>query len=117
MGLHRDGNLVRTEDRRALPSLLVDVNVAPRTPEDLAAENERLRAQIAQLEHELGAQTARTNEIVASVQERAYWLDRYQLDLNALMAKPGMSGVRTLLRAVRAPIRAVRRLKRRVLGS
>ena len=91
-----------------------DVN-APRDT-DLAAENEALRTRVAELEQQLGEQARRTNEIVARSQERAYWLDRYHVDLNKLMALPGMGAVRGLLRAVRAPLRLARKAKRRVLG-
>ena len=49
-------------------------------------EIERLRARVAELERERAEQAARANAAVAAAQERAYWLDRWHLDLNALMA-------------------------------
>ena len=41
----------------------------------------------------------RTNATVARAQERAYWLDRWHVDLNALMARPARAQFRALLRA------------------
>jgi len=78
------------------------------------AEIERLRARIAALEAELVEQAARTERIVAEAQERAYWLDRWHLDLNALMRKPGAAEARWLFRAFRAVVRRLKTLKRRV---
>jgi cell division septum initiation protein DivIVA len=44
--------------------------------EDLRAENERLRARVAELERQLGEQAAAANAAIAAAQDRAYWLDR-----------------------------------------
>ncbi len=73
----------------------------------------RLRARVAELEEQLFVVQARANEVVAEAQERAYWLDRWHLDLNELMRKPGAAEFRGLLRAVRAFFRFFRRIKRR----
>jgi cell division septum initiation protein DivIVA len=54
--------------------------------EDLRAENERLRARVAELERQLGEQAARANAAIAAAQDRAYWLDRARIDLNQVMA-------------------------------
>lgn len=83
---------------------------------DSQTEIERLRAQVAELERQLAEQSARTNALVAAAQERAYWLDRWHLDLNALMATRRGAQFRALMRAARSPVRRVRLLKRRVLG-
>ncbi|HEY3866358.1 MAG TPA: hypothetical protein VGL54_09775 [Solirubrobacteraceae bacterium] len=80
----------------------------------LQAENERLRARVAALEAELVETQARTNAIVAQTQERVYWLDRWHLDLNALMRRPGAAELRGALRGMRAVSRAFRRAKRRL---
>jgi hypothetical protein len=80
----------------------------------LQAENERLRARVATLEAELVETQARTNAIVAQTQERVYWLDRWHLDLNALMRRPGAAELRGALRGMRAVSRAIRRAKRRL---
>ena len=75
-------------------------------------EVERLRARIAALESELVEVQARANAAVADAQEKAYWLERWHVDLNALMRKPGAAQFRAGLRAVRVIGRFFRRLKR-----
>jgi hypothetical protein len=80
--------------------------------QSLQAENELLRSRVAALEEELVEVQARTDTAVAQWQERAYWLDRWHLDLNALMRRPGAAELRAGIRAVRAVIRAFRRAKR-----
>ncbi len=84
------------------------------TPSDLQAENELLRARVATLEGELVEVQARANAAVARWQERAYWLDRWHLDLNALMERPGASELRGFLRAVREVRRIYVRAKRKL---
>ena len=81
---------------------------------DPYAESERLRARVAALEAELVEVQARANAAVAAAQERAYWLERWHIDLNALMRKPGAREFRAILRAVRAVARQGRKLKRRL---
>jgi chromosome segregation ATPase len=81
------------------------------------AENERLRARIAALESELAEVQARANAAVAEWQERAYWLDRLHIDLNALMARRGANEVRITLKAVRAAYWWLKRTKRRLEGQ
>ena len=83
------------------------------TPTDEQNEIERLRARIEALESELIEVQARANAAVAAAQERAYWLERWHIDLNALMQKPGAAEFRAMLRAMRAVARFFRRLKRR----
>jgi uncharacterized protein YlxW (UPF0749 family) len=80
--------------------------------QEIEAENERLRARVAALESELVETQARANAAVAQWQERAYWLDRWHVDLNALMRRPGAAEVRALLRAIRSAGRTYKRLKR-----
>ena len=77
-------------------------------------ELERLRARVAALESELIEVQARANAAVAAAQDKAYWLERGHVDLNALMKKPGAAEFRALLRAVRALARQFRRIKRRL---
>jgi hypothetical protein len=79
---------------------------------ELEAENQRLRARIAQLETELVDVQTRANAAVAEWQERAYWLDRLHIDLNALMQKPGANEARITLKAVRAGYWRVKRVVR-----
>lgn len=81
------------------------------------AEIERLRREVARLEAELVAQAQRTNRIVAQAQERAYWLDRWHIDLNALMRKPGAAQLRAAMRAVRKVVRAAKKVKRKLTRS
>jgi hypothetical protein len=79
-------------------------------------EIERLRARIEALEAELIEVQARANAAVAAAQEQAYWLERWHIDLNGLMRKPGAAQFRAGLRAARTVGRFFRRIKRR-LGS
>jgi hypothetical protein len=82
--------------------------------QELRRENERLRARLQSLEQELVEVQGQTNAAVAKWQERAYWLDRWHLDLNALMKRPGAAEFRAAVRAVRAVVWAVKRAKRRL---
>jgi len=86
------------------------------TQTDEQFEIERLRARIEALEAELLEVQARANAAVAAAQEQSYWLERWHVDLNALMRKPGAAQFRAGLRVVRAVGRFFRRIKRR-LGS
>jgi hypothetical protein len=82
-----------------------------------ASEIERLRARVTALEAELVEVQTRANSAVAEWQERAYWLDRWHLDLNAAMRRPGASEFRAAVRAARAVVWAIRRIKRRLTQS
>ena len=46
---------------------------------------ETLRSRIAELERELADRTERAAAAVAAAEDRAYWLDRWRIDLNAVM--------------------------------
>ncbi len=51
-------------------------------------------------------QLARANAALAAAQERSYWLDRWHLDLNALMRRRGAAEFRArCCAAVRTPVR------------
>ncbi len=78
------------------------------------AENERLRARVAALEAELVEVQSRTNAAIATWQEQAYWLDRWHLDLNALMRRPGATELLGAVRGVRGVWWRVKLLKRRL---
>jgi hypothetical protein len=82
---------------------------------DRDTELEQLRARVAALEAELVEQAARTERIVATTQARTYWLDRWHLDLNALMQRPGASEFRALVRGVRWVVRGMKKVKRTLL--
>jgi len=87
------------------------------TETDQQAEIAQLRARVAALEAELVEQAERAERAVASAQERAYWLDRWHLDLNALMRKPGAAQFRALVRAARWLVRGLKKVKRTLLRS
>jgi len=82
-----------------------------------ATEIEQLRARVAALEAELLDVQTRANAAVANWQERAYWLDRWHLDLNAAMRRPGAAEFRSAVRAVRSVLWAFKRIKRRLTQS
>ncbi len=86
----------------------------PSEHHDPQLEVERLRERVATLEAELVEVQARANKMVAQAQERVYWLDRWHLDLNALMRRRGAAELRGALRAVRAVVRIVKRATRRL---
>jgi SMC interacting uncharacterized protein involved in chromosome segregation len=77
-------------------------------------EIEALRARVAELERQLAEQAARTNDVVAAAQDRAYWLDRWHLDLNAVMRRRGADELRAGLRFVRAIVRSLKRVRRKL---
>ncbi len=68
---------------------------------DQRAEDRRL----AELEAEHAEQLARAHAALAATQDRLYWLDRWGLDLNALMRRRGASELRLALRALREVLR------------
>jgi hypothetical protein len=92
-------------------------DVETTSEQQLQAENELLRERVQALESELVEVQARTDAAVAQWQERAYWLDRWHLDLNALMRRPGAAELRAAVRGVRSVIRAYRRTKRSLSRS
>jgi hypothetical protein len=81
---------------------------------DEQAEIEALRARVAQLEAENFELAARANAAVAAAQDRVYWLDRWGIDLNALMRRRGASELRAVVRALRSVARLFKQLKRRL---
>ena len=77
-------------------------------------EVDALRARVAELERQLVEQAERTNAAVAAAEDRAYWLDRWHLDLNALMRRPGAAQFRGLLRAARSVVRWLKVARRKL---
>jgi hypothetical protein len=71
-----------------------------------------LRLRVAALEAELAETQRLANAAIAAAQDRAYWLDRWHVDLNAVMARPGAGELRALLRGVRSVFRRLRRVLR-----
>jgi hypothetical protein len=80
------------------------------------AELEALRARVDDLERERFDQAAQANAAIAAAQDRVYWLDRWGLDLNALMRRRGAAELRATLHAVRAVVRSLRKIKRHRAG-
>ena len=78
-------------------------------------ELEALRARVSELEAELLDAQAWANQTVGRLQEQVYWLERWKLDLNALMRRPAAVRARAALRALRSVYRSGLRLKRRLL--
>jgi hypothetical protein len=78
------------------------------------AEIQALRARLERLEAEHAEMAARANAAIATAQDRAYWLDRWHLDLNALMRRRGAKELRAGLRGARRIVRALKMLKRRL---
>lgn len=76
-------------------------------PSTESAELEQLRERLDALEREAAERTARANLALAEAQDRSYWLDRWHLDLNALMRKRGASEARAALRAARSVYRTL----------
>ena len=83
---------------------------------DERAELEALRLRVAELERERAEEIARASAAVAEAQSRVYWLDRWRIDLNALMEKPGAAEFRAAVRAVRAVLRQLKAVKRKLGG-
>jgi len=84
----------------------------PSIEQQQAAEIQRLRSRISELEARLVEVEDWANRAVGAAQERLYWLDRWRLDLNQLMERPGASELRAAVRAVRAVYRALVKLRR-----
>lgn len=82
-----------------------------------AQELRRLRSRVAELEAELVDVHSWANRTVAQAQEQAYWLERWNFDLNGLMRSPWATRARAVARAVRKVYRALKRLKRRLLSK
>jgi hypothetical protein len=77
----------------------------PASPASRDQELEALRRRVADLERELAERTALANAAVAAAQDRSYWLDRWGIDLNAVMRRRGAAELRAAVRAVRAVYR------------
>ena len=85
------------------------MDVTPTSQSELDArdaEIERLRSRAVRLEAELAAQAASANAQIAEAQRRLYWLDKLELDLNALLSRPWLAFLATV------PLKAFRRLRR-----
>jgi hypothetical protein len=86
------------------------------TETNVGAEHEdeisRLRELVASLEAQLLETEVWANRAVAEAQDRTYWLDRWNVDLNRLMRRRGADRAQRLARSVRTAYRAVKNLGR-----
>jgi hypothetical protein len=82
-------------------------------PQTDKSELELLRRRVADLEREHAERTERANAAVAAAQDRSYWLDRWGIDLNALMRRRGAAELRAAVRAARAVYRGAYDLRSR----
>jgi len=76
-------------------------------------EAAELRRKLAALEEERAEGIARAHAALAAAQDRSYWLDRWGLDLNAAMRRPGAAWLRLALRVMRGTVRTGTEVKRR----
>jgi SAM-dependent methyltransferase len=83
-------------------------------PESKSDEVDALRERVEALERDRVEQAARANAAIAAAQDRSYWLDRWGIDLNALMRRRGASELRAGFRALRAFYRPARSAAREV---
>lgn len=85
--------------------------------ESVVSEVQALRARVAELEAQLIETEDWANRAVGAAQEKSYWLDRWHLDLNALMRRRSATWIRAALRAIRSVYRLFVLTKRRLQNS
>jgi uncharacterized coiled-coil protein SlyX len=83
-------------------------------PSDTSDELARLQARVTELEAELAEQSRTTNAIVARSQEKLYWLERWQIDLDKLMQRRSARLALESLKHLRSVFRAARKAQRRL---
>jgi hypothetical protein len=93
------------------------MSVEPETSVTAEYEDEiaRLRERVGTLEAQLLETEAWANRVVAQAQDKTYWLDRWGLDLNALMRRRSADRARALVRFVRPVYRTAGKLRRQRL--
>ena len=112
--IHRTG--CRTGPPEVEPDNLSGVSAPPKTdPRDL--EIETLRARVAELEAQLEGQARATTRLLAEAQEKLYWLDRWHIDLDRVMRKPGAIPLLNALRSSRQVVWKLRKAKRKLTGQ
>ena len=74
------------------------------------------RNQLADLERRHTKEIARVNAALAAAQDRSYWLDRWHIDLDSLMRRPGAGAITAVVDGLRRVRHRLQRLRRR-LGS
>lgn len=75
--------------------------MARRAAKDVAANGHVEPGDLEAMEREHVEQLARAHAALAAAQDRSYWLDRWGVDLNAAMRRPGARRLRALLRWLR----------------
>lgn len=90
------------------------MNRAPQADASQLTEVETLRVRVAALEAQLIETEDWANRTVGEAQDRLYWLDRWHLDLNAVMRRDSATRTRALLRALRSIHRQFVRAQRRL---
>jgi hypothetical protein len=86
------------------------------TAGDRDTEITALRARVAELETQLEQHQRDTAQLVARSQDKLYWLERWHVDLDRVMAKPGAVPALEALRASRGVVWSFRRFVRRLRG-
>jgi hypothetical protein len=79
---------------------------------DAAANGRATKADLETIEREHVEQLARAHAALAEAQDRSYWLERWGIDLNEVMRRPGARRAREALRAVREVKRGALAVKR-----
>ena len=82
-------------------------------PDTESGELHELRARLDRLERERAEEIARANDALAAAQDRSYWLERWGVDLNALMRRRGAAELRAALRGARSVYRTLYDLRSR----
>jgi hypothetical protein len=83
---------------------------AESTTSDLERELARTRAALAEAERELAELRASRSAEMARLERQAYWLERWRIDLDALMSR---RLVRIAVKAVGSVLRLATRMRRR----
>jgi hypothetical protein len=81
-------------------------------PQPKSDELELLQARVAELEAELLELEASANRAVVEAQEKAYWLDRWRIDINVIMDRSATQHVLAAAQRARAIYRTLIRVKR-----
>jgi uncharacterized coiled-coil protein SlyX len=81
------------------------------------AEIAALRARVADLEAQLAEQARSTAQLVAVSQDKLYWLERWHVDLDRVMRKPGAIQALDTLRASRKVVWTVKKRLRKLRGQ
>jgi hypothetical protein len=80
----------------------------------VTSEVEQLRARVAELEAQLAEHQRATNALVARSQEKLYWLERWGVDLDRVMARRSARVALDALKFVRGVVWSAKRASRRL---